>query len=216
MELYLQIALSFPTVVFTVLLGVMLGYWLIAMLGLVEFDAFDFSLAVDGDAPVGGFTGMMLKFGLDGVPLTVILTGIALFGWMISFFADYLLLRALPFDTLRYVYGGGVMLGALFAAMPLTGLMLRPLQQLFVKLKPVDSVSLLGRSAIVRSPEVSLSQGTASLEDGGAGLILQVRAEPGQFRRGDTVVLVEYIDAQNAYRVIADQAAVPVAPATPL
>ena len=34
MELYLQIALSFPTVLFSVLLGVMTGYWLIAMFGL--------------------------------------------------------------------------------------------------------------------------------------------------------------------------------------
>ena len=54
---------------------------------------------------------------------------------------------------------------------------------------------------------MSLSQGQAEVDDGGAGLILQVRADPGVFRRGDRVVLVDYLAAQNAYRVIPDGAA---------
>ena len=56
----------------------------------------------------------------------------------------------------------------------------------------------------VPSPQVTPTQGQAALEDGGAGLILQVRAEAGQFKRDDRVVLVDYLAAQNAYRVIQD------------
>ena len=43
------------------------------------------------------------------------------------------------------------------------------------------------------------------LEDGGAGLILKVRADEALgLKRGDRVVLLEYLEAQHAYRVITE------------
>lgn len=209
MDLFLSIALSFPTLIFSVLLAVAVVYWLLAMIGLVELDFLPVSMAADGEAmEFGGAAGLLMKFGLDGVPLTVILSVLTLLAWLISYFAGFFLLQHLPWDVLRYTLGSGVVVMAVVIALPFTGLLLRPLRSLFAKLKPVDSVSLLGQVARVRSPEVTLQQGTAELDDGGAGLILQVRAEPGQFKRGDRVVLVEYLDAPNAFRVIADGAAV--------
>lgn len=69
--------------------------------------------------------------------------------------------------------------------------------------EPVTQRPLLGRYAEVRSPEITQSHGTAWVDDGGAGLILQVRADvSGRFVRGDRVVLIEYLEEQNAYRVI--------------
>ncbi|WP_211243512.1 hypothetical protein [Chitiniphilus eburneus] len=55
---------SFPTAIWTVLLGVVLVYWLAAMLGLVDIDALD----VDGD--LGEFvdlSGKLMALGLGGV-----------------------------------------------------------------------------------------------------------------------------------------------------
>ncbi|MGC3048282.1 hypothetical protein ACPTGU_30655, partial [Pseudomonas aeruginosa] len=50
---------------------------------------------------------------------------------------------------------------------------------------------------------VSLELGVALLEDGGAGLILKGRAEEIEgFKRGDPVVLLEYLEAEHAYRVV--------------
>ncbi len=208
MNQFVTIALSFPTVVFSGLLLLAMLYWMIALLGLIEIDLFGLSLGGDGDAvDLGGFSGLLMKFGLDGVPLTVLLTGIALFGWVLAYFADLFWLQALGAGPLRMLAAAGVLLAALLLALPLTGLALAPMRRLFVRLKPVDSVSLLGRSAIVRSPQVTPSHGQASVDDGGAGLILQVRAEAGQFVRGDRVVLVDYLVRDNAYRVIADTVA---------
>ncbi len=206
MDLFLTIALSFPTLIFSVLLVVALLYWLLAMIGLIDLDIVQLSMTPDGDAlelEGGGVAGLLMKFGLDGVPLTLILSAITLLAWLICYFADYFLLRHLPWDALRYGLGGVALLLSVFVAMPFAGLLLRPFRGLFRKIKPVDSVSLLGTVAVVRSPVLTLQQGTAELDDGGAGLILQVRAEPGLFVRGDRVVLVEYLEATNAYRVIA-------------
>lgn len=203
MDLFLQIALSFPTLVFSILLGVAVLYWVMAMVGLLELDILDtLALPEGAELDPGGVAGLLMKLGLDGVPVTLIGTGFVFFGWIITYFVDLFLLQHFGSGMLRWLLGSGLLLGALILAMPLTGLVLRPLAPLFVKIKPVDSESLLGKVATVRSPDVTESRGSANLEDGGAGLILQVRAEPGQFVRGDEVVLVEYLAQHNAYRVI--------------
>lgn len=203
MDLFLQIALSFPTLVFSVLLAVAVVYWLLAVMGLFNIEV---PLMPEGEADIGGMPALLARLRLDGVPLPLILSVLSLLAWLGCYFTDYFLLRHLPADALRWLFGAGTVIGAFVVATPLTGLILAPLRGLFAKLPAVDSVSLLGRVAVVRSPEVSLANGQAEIDDGGAGLILQVRAEPGQFRRGDRVVLVDYLATQNAYRVIADRA----------
>lgn len=202
MELFLQIALGFPTIVFSVLLAIASLYWLLAVLGLFNLEV---PLMPEGDAiEVGGIPALLARLRLEGLPLPLILSTLSLVAWLLCYFTDYLLLRHLPFDALHTLYGIGTLIAALVVATPVTGFVLAPLRGLFAKIAVVDSVSLLGKVAVVRSPEVTPERGQAALDDGGAGLILQVRAEPGRFRRCDRVVLVEYLERDNAYRVIAD------------
>ena len=206
---FLEIALSFPTVIFGMLLAVAVLYWLLAATGLVEIDALDGWLGADSGEDFagepGGITGPLMRFGLGGVPLTLVFTVLILIAGLISYFADYLLLRHLPFATLRWGVGLLVLAGAFIAAVPLTAIALRPVRRFFAKLKPAPLRSLLGMSAVVRSPDLTATQGTVSVEDGGAGLILQARDDtPGRFRRGDRVVLIEYLAERNAYRVVSE------------
>lgn len=206
MEQFLQIVLAFPTVVFSVLLLVALGYWLIALLGLVDLDVLDVASADGVDLDVTQLSGLLMKLGFDGLPITLIFTGIALFAWVLSY-AGTLVLAAFVPGALHWAFAIALALLAFMIAIPFAGLALRPLRGLFMRHEAPAADDLLARTAIVRSPVVNESQGTATLEDGGAGLILQVRAASGQFRRGDSVVLVEYVPASNAYRVIAASAA---------
>lgn len=207
MDQFLQIVLGFPTVVFSIMLLVALGYWLIAMLGLVELDVLDVASADGVEIDPGQLPGLLMKLGFDGLPVTLIFTGIAFFAWILSY-AGTLLLATLNPGALHWVFAIALALVAFLVAIPFAGLALRPLRGLFVRHEAPAADDLLARSAIVRSAVVTERQGTASLEDGGAGLILQVRAAPGQFQRGDSVVLVEYLHASNAYRVIAADSAV--------
>ena len=206
---FLEIALSFPTVIFGVLLAVAVLYWLLAATGLVELDALDGWLGADGgddfSGEPGGITGPLMRFGLGGVPLTLVFTVLILLAWLVSYFADYLLLRHLPFAPVRWGLGLLVLAGAFVAAVPLTAIVLRPVRRFFAKLKPAPTRSLLGMPAVVRSPELTATQGTVVVEDGGAGLILQARDDvPGRLRRGDRVVLIEYLADRNAYRVVSE------------
>lgn len=128
-----------------------------------------------------------------------------LFAWLLSYFVEYWLLRYLTFQWLHILLGVGVVLGAFVVAVLLTGIVLRPIRGFMFKLKPPAAKVILGRSAVIRSPTVTPVLGSASVEDGGAGLILQVRDDMAdRFKRGDRVVLIEYLAEQNAYRVIGE------------
>jgi hypothetical protein len=143
-----------------------------------------------------------MKFGFDGLPVTLIMTAIAFFAWLLSYAGSLLLIGVEP-GLLRWALGVALAVAAFLVAIPFAGLALRPLRGLFARNEAPPPDALLARNATVRSPDVTLRHGTAYVDDGGAGLILQVRAEDGRFRRGDAVVLVEYLPKDNAYRVIA-------------
>ncbi|MGH8760601.1 MAG: hypothetical protein ACREVW_14000 [Burkholderiales bacterium] len=208
MEIFLQNALSFPTVLFSFLLCVAILYWCVAALGILEVELLDIEAdsALDNQAlQPEGFAGLLLKLGLNGVPLTLVLTLLFFFAWIVSYFVELLLLRYLPLGFLRYPLGLGVAFAALLLAVPVSAALCKPLRPLFRKLEATSSTSVLGQAAVVRSGRVTLSQGEAVLEDGGAGLILRVRADEARgFKRGDRVVLLEYLEGEHAYRVITE------------
>lgn len=208
MDVFLKVVTSFPTVVYSVLLLVMLIHWLMTMLGVLEIDAIDGLLpdevGLDGGdgAHHGGIGGLLLKFGLHGIPVMVVFTIIAIVGWSFCFFVELRVLGTMPDGIATTLLGVATMVGGLLLSIPVARVVLAPVRRLMRRYAPVTQRPLLGRYAEVRSPEITQTHGTAWVDDGGAGLILQVRADvPGRFVRGDRVVLIEYLDADNAYRV---------------
>lgn len=206
MDVFLQIVLAFPTVLFSIVLAVAAGYWLMAALGIVEIDALDVAQVPDGDSlDIEGVAGLLMKFRLGGIPLSLILTVLVFFAWLASYFTDYLLLRHLPFEWLRWVLGVVVLLLSALAGLFATSFVLRPFRKAFERLRPASARSILGQVGVVRSPDVSPVRGYAAFDDGGAALTLQVRSHDQQaFQRGDRVVLIEYLATENAYRVIGE------------
>jgi hypothetical protein len=203
MEIFLQTALSFPTVLFSFLLCLAIVYWAIVALGLVEVDLLD----VEADSLLAGegVAALLSKLKLNGVPVTLVLSLLFAGAWFLSYFAELLVLSHLPLGLLRYPLGLVVAVVALGLSLPVAALICSPLRPLFHKAEAVTRKSVLGQTAMVRSGRVTLEHGEAVLEDGGAGLILKVRADEALgLKRGDRVVLLEYLEAQHAYRVITE------------
>ncbi|RYF67720.1 MAG: DUF1449 family protein, partial [Comamonadaceae bacterium] len=198
-------SLTFPTLVYSILLAFCVVYWLLAATGLADVDALDGLLGSDGDGgDASDSAGLLAKLGLGGVPIMVVLALLSLFGWLCSYFVQLLLLQHLP-GPLRLLGGIATLMGALVPGVFVTSLLLRPVRKLIVRLRPPVPPSLLGRVGTVISPEVDARQGRAEFADGGAGLILQVRtAEPTTFLRGDRVVLLEHNPVANTYLVISE------------
>ena len=205
---------SFPTLIYTILLVVCMFYWAGAVLGFVDLDILDFDLDTSG-ADVGAdsphatpdvLAGLLLRFGLVGVPVTVSISILVLFGWLLCYYAVHYLLPFGPGGILRYLTGIPVFLGTLYVSAHITGFLIRPLRPLFDKATQETVKQVLGQTAIVRTSRVDNDFGEATLEDGGAGLILKVRTTgEDRFARGDKVVIYEKLNEQNIYRVISEQ-----------
>ncbi len=213
MDPFYQNIASFPTVVFTFLLAIVVLYWIVAVLGLVDIDVLDFDLPDSAGAnPDSGMSnanvlaGLMLKLGLHGVPVTIIVSLIALTGWLLSYFIVHFTFGFIPDGVLEFIAGIPVLFVSLYVSAMLTALLIKPMRPLFKKASQETIKNILGQTAIVRTSRVDQSFGEARLEDGGAGLILKVRSGEGAtFKAGDRVVLLEYLVEQNAYRVVSEE-----------
>ncbi|MAM87350.1 MAG: DUF1449 domain-containing protein [unclassified Hahellaceae] len=216
MDPFYQNIASFPTVIFTFVLAVLALYWLVAVLGIVDIKLLHIDLTqADGTFDSGmdsgqsgpnALAGLMLRYGLVGVPVTVILSFVALFGWLISYYTVHLIFPFVPDGVLRYLVGIPILSVSLYCAVLCTAVVIKPLRRFFQQTDQQTIKRVLGQVAIVRTKHVNAGFGEAMLNDGGAGLILKVRATGGQvFARGDRVVLLDYSAEENAYRVVSEQ-----------
>ena len=205
---------SFPTVFFTIFLMLTTLYWLVAVLGFIDIDVLDFDIpdadgalgAGDGMTNADALAGLALKLGLYGVPVTIIVSFLSLFGWLVCYYTVHFLLGWLPTGLLRYVAGIPILLGSLWVAVMVTAVIIKPLRPLFKKAEQHTPKRILGQTVIVRTSRVDSGFGEAELDDGGAGLILRIRADKDQtFTRGDRVVLLQYLETENTYRVVSEE-----------
>ncbi|HHQ2717247.1 TPA: hypothetical protein ACSPMB_003137 [Pseudomonas aeruginosa] len=209
MDLFLKTSLSFPVVILSFLLCLAILYWLVAALGILEVDLLDIEVdsSLEGHSlHPEGLAGLLLKLGLNGVPVTLVLTLLFFVAWTICYFAELLLLRFLPLGILRYPLGVAVAAFGLMIAVPPVSMIIRPLRPMFRKFEATGTKTIIGQTAVVRSGKVTPTFGEATMDDGGAGLILKIRAGgANSFKRGDRVVLLEYLESEHAYRVVSEE-----------
>lgn len=174
-----------------------------------------------GHADGGGLASVVSALRLRSVPLTVTTSLVVVFAWLASALASHALG---PSDgtaaaTLLRV---GVLVGAPVLALLPTSVLARPLAPLFRHAPAVAHKSLVGRVVRVRTGTVTERFGEATLDDGGAGLVLRVRVDPSPRlrapdatpipegeaegadaapRRGDEVVIVDYDEARQEFVV---------------
>ena len=198
----------YPTFIFTGLVMFVTLYWVVSLLGMADMDTVELGES-GGDTNItdlpstGFFTGLMLKFGLYGVPLIIILSLISLIGWLLSYLYTSYLHQNFDSGVLYYVFGTGALIFVLVVSMWLTGIIISPIRKNIARIPQRNSANNVGKIAIVRTLSVTDKHGEAELNDGGAGLILKIRSDnnDGLLKKGDRVMLVEYIHESNSYRV---------------
>lgn len=196
----------YPTIVFTGLVMFVTLYWVVSLIGMTDMDTVELGES-GGDASTltstGFFTGLMLKFGLYGVPLIIILSLISLIGWVLSYLYTSFLHQYFDSGFLYYVFGTGALIFVLVISMWLTGIIISPIRKNIARIPKRNAASNVGKIAIVRTLSVTNKHGEAELNDGGAGLILKIRSDVDDnlLKQGDKVMLVEYLNEANTYRV---------------
>jgi len=207
MDQLLEVASQFPTVIYSVLLGIVVVYWIIGMLGLVDLDFsgdvdIDIDVDADADVSVDGLTGLLLTFGLTGVPFTLVISIVALVCWLISFYLQFYILTWLPEGILYYVLGAASDIAIFFISLPITAVIIRPLKGMFKSVEAATSNDLVGKDAIIVTGTVSETFGQARLFNNGAEMLLDVRCDPEHsMSSGDKVLVIEYQKDNHAYIV---------------
>lgn len=233
MDEFLTSALSFPTVVFTVLLGIAAVYWLLVFVGAMGMDALDLDAGGDGghgaghgdgghgggdgdaghgdghdvhdpqghDGPIHAVRGWSTFVGLlklDTVPVSITLSLVFFWAWLISHFASHYLLGTHASVLLE----SGLAIAAVALALPLTSLSVRPIAPLFRTHGASRRASLVGKVVVVDTSKVDRGFGVAKADDGGAGLQIEVRADaPNSFKRGDRALVVAYDEARECFEI---------------
>jgi len=204
-----QTVTSFPTVIYTLLLVICVLYWAVAVLGLVEIDVLDMDYDGDIDSfdsaeAQTGLAGLLLKFGLGGVPLTITISILSLFGWLLCYYASYFVSKYLSSTLLNLVASVVIFILATYLSVLVTAQVIKPIRKLFARLNVNETKHILGQIVVVRSSIVDQQRGEAFMNDGGAGLLLNVRTTGDEkFTKGEEVVVIEKLDSSNLYRVIA-------------
>jgi hypothetical protein len=211
----LQAALAFPTVIYTVALGILLVYWLFVMLGALDIDLFgadadvgdvgDVGAVADvGDAgDAGGFFQAAGALGLGRVPLTVGLTTVVLIAWVVCLLATHYLIGAGGGVSL-WLVGPGVFVGAFLVGVIAGSFSVRPLIPLFSTQSGKRRTDYVGSTCTITTGRVDAGFGQATVVEGGDVLVVPVRCDrpEAELGRGLQALIIDYDKKRQAYVIV--------------
>lgn len=207
MEVFIQTATSFPTVVFSALLLLMLLYWAIVIAGGLDVDALDGSEGASGalEAAEGGVKG-----GLDvlnwltkkRLPMSVSASLVILAGWATSYLGTRVLLVAPKGVVPEGMAAWGVGAGAFAVGWIFSSAVASPLGPLFETHRADENRDLVGKSCRIQTGGVTADFGAAVVLDGASSDVIQVRFRGnGSLSRGDEALIVNYDADTNTFSV---------------
>lgn len=216
----MEAALRFPTVIFTIGLGVVLLYWVFVLIGALDIDLFgdadvsgagkgigdvigDGAAAAKGGAEVAkadvSSGGIWSGLGLGRVPLTISISAIFLVGWVLSLVGMHYVPDLL--GHARWV-SGVVLVGTLVAGFPIAGLLVRPLGGVFLLREGKSNRDYVGHTCTITTGQVTEGFGQATVEDGGTVLVIPVRCDRSDvLARGDRALIIDFDRERQAYVV---------------
>jgi hypothetical protein len=212
---FIEAALGLPAIVFSFLLVVVVGYWVLVLLGGVEVDALDAD--VDAGGGFDGLAGFVAGIGLGGVPVGVVLSLLIAMAWFVSLVGTVLLDGADLAAPVLIVLAIAVLAVALVCAWLGTALLVLPLRRLFPDERAPSRADFVGSVCVVRTGQVGPDFGQAEVTaPDGSSAIIQVRQTGSDaLGAGSTALIFDY-DAAGEFFWVApfDPALDPGRPST--
>ncbi|WP_460531546.1 hypothetical protein [Flindersiella endophytica] len=209
MEKLLDASFSFPAVIFSVAMILVIVYWLIVLIGALDIDLLDPEIGTDigagtdagtdADADSGtGIAGLISGIGLGGVPVTVSLSLLVAFAWFAGL-AGTVVLRGTGVGTVVLILiGVAIVVGALVVGWMAARVLVLPLRRLFPDDKAPSRHDFVGKLCLIKTSRVDTGFGQAEVTaaDGSTALI-QVRRhaadEPQELlATGSAALIFEY------------------------
>lgn len=222
MNSFMDLLTSFPGFVPSVLMGALLVFWLLAIIGVLDFDSFgphfdaDVHVEMDADADIdmpehgGGehseVPATLMALGLDKLPFSIVVSGVAFFWWLLTLLTVSLAWKWIPLPT--WIAGSLILIGALIVSLPLAARALRPLKPLFVVHVSANKEAVLGKACKILTLTVDANFGQAEVNVGsGAPLNVRVYADtPNTLTKGSSALIIDLDPKSGRYRVEAYEA----------
>lgn len=197
-----ETAMSAPVVVPTVLLAVVLLYWIVAIIGGLGLDFGDFDLDFDVEFETDSIFQEVMSAGalslrflnLGTVPINIWISVFALSFWTIS------MLWSPTSEVSTWMLVTVVARNAVLGLIP-TKILTQPLVGRFDVVEVEDSEALIGRTGTVITAEVTSKAGQARFEGETAPLSLNVRTSQTVIAKGEQVRIVSHDTEMNSYMV---------------
>ncbi len=197
MEL-LYAAFSTVNLPFTVLLILILLYWLSVIIGALDVSSFDIDLDMDADVEPGMFHGFLAFLNLGELPFMLIASIFVVSTWAISILSNYYL------DNSSLLLALGLAVPNLLVSLLITKLVSIPFISVFKQLNrdPGGEIKAVGSLCTLqgRADEERVAQ--AEVVTGGAPLTLMVRTRQGEsLPEGARALVVEKDPEKDVYIV---------------
>lgn len=208
----LQEAVMPANLVFTILLLLVLLYWIMVIIGALDFDFLDIDFDSDIDADIdaegnvdlqgGGFLQSILEFFYVGeVPVMVLVTVFALTAWTISILANHYFNPVHSLVLMAPILAANLVISCFIVK--IAGVPLKKMFNAFDQ-DPNAPRSVMGRICIIITTQVTGERiGQAQVEGKGAPILLNVMAEGDHvFQKGDEALIVEQQDKTGVYLIV--------------
>ncbi|MFT6085113.1 MAG: adenine/guanine phosphoribosyltransferase-like PRPP-binding protein [Glaciecola sp.] len=200
MDNFLEYIFSFPIITFTIPLMIMIVFWIFALFGTIDIAILDPDLETESTDAAG--SSFLESLGLDGVPLTVAVTLIEIYGFVFVYLAKKFITPL--FDGILTATASGfvVAIFALVLAIPFAAYTSKPLRRVFITHEAIEKSDLIGTYCIVTTQTVTETFGQARAED---GMIYSVRTTSDhQISGGSRIVLIDFNKDDDTYMVVTE------------
>ncbi|SDI69213.1 hypothetical protein [Billgrantia gudaonensis] len=199
MEGVRQIALSFPTVVFSALLILVAVYWLLVLLRLAPLELFEHD-SLKGDH----LASTLVALGFAGVPASVALSVLLALAGALTFAVELLVLRSFDWGLFRIPLGLVVLWATLALMSPPAAALCHALHRWFHRHAAGHRRSLLGECVAVQAEPDAQGWTTATLVDD-PECSVRLHGKPESMpHAGERRVLVKYVADEDAFRSVAE------------
>lgn len=195
----LQESLKIYNLPATILLGMIIVYWIVALIGVIDLDI-DLDLDSDAEAVGSGNGGFLSRFvkisGFTEAPLIFILSVFALFFWATSVLANRYFN---PENTLGFAII--LSIPVLLISSIITRLLITPLQPLVRYVKAAEpTAKIIGEEGTVKSVTLDRDFGRIEIKFDGKPLLLNAVLSEGatdQISKGAKVLVVAKLEGES-------------------
>ena len=193
----LDFAVTTPNVLYTVLLLIVLLYWLMVIVGALDMGAVDFDVDVDADADLdadvdadggGNTAGALQFFNFGQLPFMVIMTVWILSAWVLGILSNF------HFGNGSLTFAAIWLLPIFCIGLVITKIVTTPLISIFKNLDTyAKEIDYIGQTGIVTLSADSQSLGQAEIVVDSSNALISIKSTKGELKKGTAIVVLEEV-----------------------